>query len=55
MIVTTIIEQAKVHYSPTLPVAMNDAWHHSELYTVANYSGMAMRIQVFTVCACDNY
>ena len=39
-------------------VAMNDAWHHSVLYAVANYNGMATKIQVFTelsVCACDNY
>ena len=33
---------------PPLLVAMNGAWHHCVLYTVANYSGMATRIQVFT-------
>ena len=38
---------------PPLPfplplVAMNDAWHHCVLYTVANYSGMGTKIQVFT-------
>ena len=34
-------------------VAMNDAWHRCVLYTVANYSGMAMKIQVFTeLCVC---
>ena len=42
----------------SLLVAMNGARHHSVLYTVANYSGIATRIQVFTkltVCACNNY
>ena len=38
----------------SLLVAMNDAWHDSVLYTesVANYSGMATRIQVFTELPC---
>ena len=36
-----------------LIVAMNDAWHHSVLYTVANCSSTAMRIGVLTeVCMC---
>ena len=37
-----------IHTCIFLLVAINDTWHHSVLYTVANYSGMATRIQVFT-------
>ena len=29
-------------------MAMNYTWPHDLLYTVADYSGMATRIQVFT-------
>ena len=29
-------------------VATNDDWQHNVLYTVADYSSMATRIQVFT-------
>ena len=41
-----------------LLVEMNGAWHHSVLYSVANYSGMATRTQVLTelcVYTCDSY
>ena len=29
---------------------VNDTWHHNVLYTVADYSGMATRIQDWIVC-----